>query len=59
MRQNLRNRWIEDLQTGLSVLCGVVVAFPVSKTTPYELGSGFVPPKKNSLGGPILAHCTT
>jgi len=20
---------------------------------------GFVPPEKNSLGGPILAHCTT
>jgi len=20
---------------------------------------GFVPPKKNSLGGPTLAHCTT
>jgi len=35
IRQNLRNKWIEDLQTNLSVLCGVVVACPVSETTPY------------------------
>jgi len=38
IRQNLRNKWIEDLQTSLSVLCGIVVAFPVSETTPYVRG---------------------
>jgi len=31
IRQNLRSKWIEGLQTGLSALCGVAGAFPVSK----------------------------
>jgi len=30
IRQNLRNKWIESLQTNLSVLCGIAWTSPVS-----------------------------